>query len=365
MKRLFTGFMIGFALTLAYALPALAEGPAFKVDPFWPKPLPNNWILGQISGVAVDAKDHVWIIHRPRSLTDDEKGAALNPPRSKCCISAPPVIEFDQEGNVVQAWGGPGTGFEWPGQEHGIRIDYKDHVWLGGNGKEDGQVLKFTRDGKFLMQIGHAGPPKGSLDTTQLGLVADFAIDAATNEVYLADGYGNHRVIVFDADSAAFKRMWGAYGKPPTDEKLPGYNPDSPQFANPVHCVILAKDGLIYVCDRVNNRVQVFHHDGSYVKQFVYEKDTHGSGSTWDLALWPDKAEDYMVMVDGTNNEMRTIRTSDGAVMSTIGRSGRNAGQFHWVHNIAIDSKGTVFTTEVDNGKRIQRWVPTNGAPQK
>ena len=215
------------------------------------------------------------------------------------------------------------------------------------------------------MQIGHAGPPKGSLDTTQLGLVADFAIDAAANEVYLADGYGNHRVIVFDADSGAYKRMWGAYGKLPSDEKFPSYNPDSPQFANPVHCVILAKNGLVYVCDRVNNRVQVFHHDGSYVKQFVYEPATHGSGSTWDLALWPDKNEDYMVMVDGTNNEMRTIRTSDGAVMSTVGRSGRNAGQFHWVHNIAIDSRGTVYTTEVDNGKRIQKWTPTNGTPQR
>jgi hypothetical protein len=170
---------------------------------------------------------------------------------------------------------------------------------------------------------------------------------------------------VFDADSGAFKRMWGAYGKPPTDEKLPGYDPDSPQFANPVHCVILANDGLVYVCDRVNNRVQVFHKDGSYVKQFVYLKDTHGSGSTWDLALWPDTAQDYMVMVDGTNNEMRTIRREDGAVTATVGRSGRNAGQFHWVHNIAIDSRGNVYTTEVDNGKRIQKWMPTNGAPQK
>jgi hypothetical protein len=360
--RVLTAFV--FVLTLAFTANAIAaDGPTFKVDPFWPKPLPNNWIMGQIAGVAVDANDHVWIIHRPRSLTDDEKGATLNPPRSKCCVPAPPVIEFDAAGNVVQAWGGNGQGYEWPGQEHGIRIDYKDHVWLGGNGKEDGQVLKFTRDGKFLLQIGHAGPPKGSLDTTQLGQTADFAIDAATNEVYLADGYGNHRVIVFDADSGAFKRMWGAYGKPPSDDKLPGYNPDSPQFANPVHCVKIANDGLVYVCDRVNNRVQVFHKDGSFVTQFVYEKDTRGSGSTWDLYLWPDKQQDYLVMVDGTNNEMRTIRREDGQVTSTVGRSGRNAGQFHWVHNIAIDSKGNVFTTEVDNGKRIQKWIP-NAAPQ-
>jgi hypothetical protein len=200
------GLLIGLC-TWAIANVALAEGPTFKVDAAWPKPLPNNWILGQVAGVAVDAKDHVWIIHRPRSLTDDEKGAALNPKRSKCCVSAPPVIEFDQAGNVVQAWGGPGEGFEWPGQEHGIRIDYKDNVWVGGNGANDGMVLRFTRGGKFIRQFGHAGPNKGSLDTDQMGQVADFAIDAATNEVYFADGYGNHRVIVFDADSGAFKRM--------------------------------------------------------------------------------------------------------------------------------------------------------------
>jgi DNA-binding beta-propeller fold protein YncE len=343
---------------------ALAEGPTFKVDPFWPKPLPNSWILGQVAGVAVDAKQHIWIIHRPRSLSEDEKGAISKERHSKCCIPAPPVIEFDQAGNVVQAWGGPGQGFEWPEQEHGIRVDYKDTVWLGGNGRNDGMVLRFTRDGKFIKQFGHLGPNKGSLDKDQMGQVADFAIDAPTNEVYFADGYGNHRVIVFDADTGAFKRMWGAYGKPPTDEKLPGYDANQQQFANPVHCVKIASDGLVYVCDRVNNRVQVFQKDGTFVRQFVYEPETRGSGSTWDLELWPDKLQSYLVMVDGSNNEMRTIRRKDGAVTATVGRSGRMAGQFHWVHNIAIDRGGNVYTTEVDNAKRVQKWVPAGPKPR-
>lgn len=353
--------------------PASAEGPEFVVDASWPKPLPNNWILGQVAGIAVDDQDHVWVLHRPRTLTEDERGATLTPPRSKCCIPAPPVIEFDREGNVVNSWGGPGTGYEWPSNEHGLQIDHNGNVWLGGNGAgtaddegrtgedtSDGMVLKFTRDGAFLLQIGRAGSLQGSTVTDQLGRAANLAFDAAANEVYIADGYANHRIIVFDADSGAFKRMWGAYGNVPSDEELPLYTLDSPQFANPVHCVRVSNDGLIYVCDRSNNRVQIFTTDGTFVRQFVFEPDTRGSGSVWDMDLWPDDNQTYLIIVDGTNNEMRVVRRADGVVLNIFGRSGRNAGQFHWVHNIAIDSEGNVFTTEVDNGKRVQKWMLTN-----
>jgi hypothetical protein len=357
------------------AIAAAADVPEFEVDPFWPKPLPNNWALGQVAGVAVDARDHVWIIQRPRSLSNNEKVAALNPPAGKCCIPAPPVIEFDPEGNVVKAWGGPGQGYEWPKQEHGIRIDEQDNVWLGGNAKEDGAVLKFTRDGKFVMQIGRAGPRKGDNDTTQLGQPADFWIDA--DEVYISDGYGNHRVIVFDAATGAYKRHWGAYGKRPADEANvtssdpgghAGYDPKAPpsqMFSNPVHCVKIAKDGLIYICDRTNNRVQVFRKDGSFVREWVYLKDTLASGSVWDLYLWPDREQSFFVNVDGTNNEMRVVRRADGEVVGTYGRYGHSAGQFYGVHNVAIDSRGNVFTTEVFEGKRIQRWKVVSGAPQR
>ena len=364
LSRLAAGLFACLALALGCAA-ARAEGPTFKVDPFWPKPLPNNWILGQVASVTVDAIGHIWINQRPNSLTIDEKGAFTTPKTSKCCVPAPSIIEFDQEGNVAQAWGGPGPGYEWPKQEHGILLDNKDRVWLAGNGDTDGMVLNFTRDGKFIKQWGHMGPNNGSLDPKQFGQVADFAIDADANEIYMADGYGNHRVIVLDMDTGALKRMWGAYGKPPTDNRVVGYNPDDPQFANPVHCVKIANDGLVYVCDRVNNRVQVFHKDGSFVKQFVYLPETRKSGSTWDVAFWPDKDQSYLIMVDGTNNEMRVLRRSDGEVLSTFGRSGRMAGEFHWVHTVAVDKDGNVYTTEVDTGKRLQKWTPTNGAPQR
>jgi DNA-binding beta-propeller fold protein YncE len=361
-RNLIGGLLLAAGAALSLPPSAIAaDAPRMEVDPFWPKPLPNNWILGQVSGVAVDAKDHVWIIHRPRTLTPDEKGAVLDPPRSKCCVPAPAVIEFDPEGKVVQAWGGPADGYEWPANEHGIYIDHKGYVWIGGNGPEDGQILKFTREGKFVLQIGHEGPSKGSNDTTQLGRPADTMVDPDTNELFVADGYGNHRVIVFDADTGAYKRHWGAYGKPPTDEKVGAYDPKAPpssQFANPVHCVKLARDGLVYVCDRINNRVQVFRRDGSFVTEHFYVKETLGNGGVWDLALSVDAAQTYLFNADGENNEVRILTRADGTVLGAFGRSGRNAGQFHWVHNLAIDSKGDVFTTEVDNGKRVQRFHP-------
>jgi DNA-binding beta-propeller fold protein YncE len=349
----------------ALALPAVAvsttaafadDVPRFQVDASWPQPLPNNWIMGQAAGVSVDAQDHVWVIQRPRTLTDDEKAATLQPPTSKCCAPAPPVMEFDQDGKLLHAWGGPGAGYDWPENEHGVSIDPKGFVWIGGNGAKDGQYLKFTREGKFVLQIGKPGEQTNSNDVTRLGKPADAEVDPETNEVYIADGYFNHRVIVFDADTGAYKRHWGAYGKKPTDEKLASYNPDSPQFSNPVHCVKIAKDGLVYVCDRANNRIQVFRKDGTFVKEFAYEKSTRAAGSVWDLDFWIDGKQTYLLNADGTNNEVRTLLRETGAVVGAFGRNGRNAGEFHWVHNLAVDSKGNVYTTEVDTGKRAQKF---------
>jgi NHL repeat len=344
---------------LAVAAPATAtDVPHFQVDPFWPKPLPNNWIMGQAAGVAVDAQDHIWIIQRPRTLTPDEKAASFKPPHTKCCVPAPPVMEFDQDGNLIQAWGGPGPGYDWPANEHGISIDYKGFVWIGGNGNTDGQILKFTRDGKFVLQIGKSGALSTSSDTTRLGRPADTEVDPAANEVYVADGYHNHRVIVFDADTGAFKRMWGAYGKPPADGKVT-YNPDGPppqQFGNPVHCVKIARDGLVYICDRQNDRIQVFHKDGTFVKEFFVAKNTLQQGSVWDLDFWIDPAQSFLMNADGANNEVRTLVRDTGAVVGAFGRNGRNAGEFHWVHNLAVDSKGNIYTTEVDTGKRAQKF---------
>ncbi len=374
MTRQLLNGIFGLTLFIWPALSGAAEPPKFEIDPYWPKPLPNNWTLGQVAGVAVDEKDHVWIIQRPRSLSRLEAAAAQKPPRASCCVSAPPVIEFDADGNVVQAWGGEGAGYQWPKQEHGVRI-VGDTVLLGGNHKDDGFLLKFTRDGKFIKQLGAAGPRKGDQDTGQLGQPADFWVDESAKELYVADGYGNHRIIVFDADTFAYKRHWGAYGKIPQPELNPAssdpggheYDPTGPvpqTFNNPVHCVKIARDGLVYVCDRTNDRLQVFRKDGSFVKEYFYRPETL-SGSVWDLYLWPDKDQSHLVMVDGGNNEMRIVRREDGEVVGRYGRFGRQAGQFFGVHNIAIDSKGNVFTTEVYEGKRIQRWKNTGAPPTR
>ncbi|CCD99417.1 hypothetical protein [Bradyrhizobium sp. STM 3809] len=366
----------GLALTLLTAVVATAgallphrvhagEIPTFAVEPSWPKQLPNNWILGQVGGITVDAQGHIWVIHRPRSLTDDEKGAALNPPRSKCCIPAPPVLEFDTDGNLLRAWGGPGPGYEWVGREHGIEVDERGFVWIGGNADNDNAILKFTLDGQFVAQIGAIAPSKGSNDTTQLGKPAETAIDKDANEIYVADGYGNRRVIVFDATTLAYKRHWGAYGHVPDDARQPPYDPKAPvsqQFGNPVHCVKIADDGLVYVCDRINDRIQVFKKDGTFVTEWFFEKATLGNGAVWDIAIWPDPKQTYLLSADGENNEIRIIRRADGNVVGAFGHNGRNAGQFHWVHAMAVDKQGNVYTAEVDTGKRIQKFRLTSDA---
>ena len=352
-----------YAATGSAALvPHAAHGddlPRFAVEPFWPKPLPSNWILGQVSGIAVDRDDHVWVVHRPSTLVDDEKGAMQNPPTTKCCTPAPPVLEFDVEGNLLRSWGGPGPGFDWPESEHGIMVDREGNVWLAGNGPSDHQILKFTADGKFLQQIGKSGSTGGSNSETQLGRPAHMQIDEAASELYVADGYLNRRIIVFDAKTGAYKRHWGAYGNKPSDEKLPAYKPDAPlsqQFANPVHCVRLSNDGLVYVCDRANDRIQVFKKDGSYVKEFRVESQTLQNGSVWDLVLSEDPEQKFIFIADGANNQIVTLTRDGGDVVTEWGRAGRMAGQFKWVHNIAIDSKGNLYTAEVGFGRRTQKF---------
>jgi DNA-binding beta-propeller fold protein YncE len=322
--------------------------PQFEVDPAWPKPLPNRWLMGQAAGVAVDRNDHVWVIQRPKSLSDDEKGASLTPPRSTCCIPAPPVLQFDADGTLLQSWGGPGAGYAWPANEHGIYVDFLDHVWIAGNGPKDGQILKFTKSGKHVLTIGAPGVVGDDADPKHLNRPANMIVDPQAHELFVADGYGNHRVIVFDAQTGAYKRHWGANGRPPGTA---GVKP----FSTPVHGLRLARDGLLYVCDRPNNRIQVFRKDGTFVKEFTVAPDTKGNGSMWDVDLSPDQS--VLHVADGENNVVWNLARDTGRVLGSFGRRGRGAGQFHWIHNLAVDSKGNVYTTEVDSGKRAQKFV--------
>ena len=331
------------------------EAPLFEVDPLWPKPLPNHWLLGSTIGVSVDSRDHVWIIHRQNTLNErNEINASLDPPTSECCIPAPNILEFDPKGNLVGHWGGPGEGYDWPESNHGITVDHMDNVWIGGNGQNDSHVLKFARDGKFLMQLGSPGMRTGSNDTENFWRVAKIAIDPSTNEAYIADGYGNKRVAVVDVDTGEFKRYWGAYGNKPDDAPLPAYSPDNPparQFRSPVHCAEISNDGFVYVCDRASDRIQVFLKDG------FFAPETLGSGSAWDIAFSRDPEQRFIYMADGFNKKVHIIERESLEALTTFGDGGRQPGQFFGVHSLATDSKGNIYTTETYEGKRLQKFV--------
>jgi hypothetical protein len=367
----------------------------YEVDRMWPKPLPNNWVLGSTVGLALDARDHVFVVHRGQATLDPKfasqmmfapaaprggggrAGAAAPaaPARGRgdaaigeevatgakaiselCCTSAPPVLEFDPAGNLVNHWGGPGTGFEWPPSMHGITVDGKDNVWLAGNGGNT--VLKFSKDGKFLLQIGKNGASKGNKDTANLSRPAEVEVDMAANEVYVADGYGNRRVIVYDADKGTFKRMWGAYGKPPTDDPNVTYDPSKPLSTNwqTVHCASLANDGLVYVCDRVNDRIQVFKKDGTYIKEAQIAKRTLGDGVTFDIAFSKDPQQRLMYVADGANHRVWQLLRDPLQVLNHIGNGGRYPGQFYATHNVSLDSKGNLYTVETYTGARVQKF---------
>jgi DNA-binding beta-propeller fold protein YncE len=360
-------------------------GPRFEVDPMWPKPLPNHWVIGAAIGVAVDANDHVWIIHRGSSLEPKEQYATMDPPASECCAAAPPILEFSAEGDLVGHWGGPGEGYDWPMSNHGIDVDYKGNVWIGGNGRgqrrselpadesrmgagtvHDSFVVKFTKAGQFLLQIGKPNGGMGSNDPANFRLPAKTLVDPNTNELYVADGYGNRRVIVLDADTGEYKRHWGAYGNPPDDTQLPPYNPADPpsqQFRTPVHGVALANDGMLYVCDRTNDRVQSFKTDGTYVNEVFIEKNTRGDGSTFDVALSRDPEQKYVYVADGSNMKVHVLRRDTLEILTSFGDGGRQPGQFYAVHSIATDSKGNIYTTETYRGQRLQKFTYKGEAP--
>lgn len=357
----------------AHAADAAPAMPKYTIDTSFPKlPLPDNWTFGLIGGIFVDSRDHLFIYHSPSLIPRYALSAAATPKRGKCCIAAPHVVEFDKAGNVVRGWGGPGQGYDWPNSEHGLYVDDKGNIWLGGsqtrpgqNGESpDGMVLKFSPEGKFLMQIGGRGPSKGSRDTTQLSGAANFFVVPEDNEVYIADGYGNHRVIVFDADTGKFKRQWGAYGKPPTDNDIGAYDPSAPpaQQFRIAHCVRVSKDGFVYVCDRLNNRIQVFKKDGTYVAEWIYDKETLQSGSVGAIAFWPDAKQTILGINDMGNSQVRFVNRADGKVIGTFGWYGSWAGELMRPHEVAFDSEGNLYTSE---DYRVQKFTRAGGPPLK
>lgn len=343
---------------------AASSVPQYRIDPSWPRPLPERWTIGPVCGVAVDSHENVWIVQRQ----------VVAPGSGGSAVPAPQVLEFAPDGTLLASWGGPGPGYDWPQEEHGIYVDAHDNVWLGGAGGRDNQLLKFTRQGKFLLQIGHPGQSRGSNDTQNLGAPANMVVDEAANELYVADGYVNHRIIVFDATTGAYKRHWGAYGKRPDDDYYarqgirPGEHPTnaskevpgasaSPQFSL-VHGVRLSRDGLVYVSDRSNNRIQVFRRNGRFVREAFIANDEVGSGSTSDIGLSSDPQQRFAFVADSTKQHVYVVERSSLRIVASFGEPGTLPGQFGVAHNLAVDSKGNVFVSE-SRGARVQKFVQT------
>jgi DNA-binding beta-propeller fold protein YncE len=429
---------------LAEEIPANQKGtaPQFVLDPAWPKPLPHHWMMGDVGGIAVDKHDHVWVIHRPRMLSSSDSGmqgvagtdAKGNPisalgfrrpfgQLNGCCMPAPSVLEFDQEGNLLQAWGGPGDpgfldkkcrqqdGCFWPAREHGIYVDQNDFVYLAGNGQarnfhgqfpwapnfgNDSQILKFKTDGTFVMQIGTPGAKGPNSNDTNGGVngtpepfwPADMVVDPKTNLMYIADGYGNRRVLIVEAATGKYVGHFGAYGQNPVvGENAAGENAGEdvsswpaeykagemkPKFfRSPVHCAKLANDGLLYVCDRSNNRVQIFkasevgkpcsNPDGEVGKcGFVGElhvapQTSLGTSGTVNFST--DAKQSCMYIADLGNDLIYVINRENLTELSRFGGGGRQAGEFHWPHVVAVDAEGNVYVGEVDGAARAQKFL--------
>ena len=377
----------GDAASTMLSMDPSAGVPTFEVDPLFPKNLPNHWLMGPTIGVDVDSRDHIWVVHRNtpnQFVANTEIGLVQDPPLSTCCAPGDPVLEFDQEGNLVGSWGGPGTetgDYQWPLSNHGITLDGMDNVWIGGNGGSDSHVLKFDRQGNFLMQVGtpgarmtgpvseRTGEPTAVRDSHSMdsfGRVAKIGIDNEANEAYFADGYFNRRVAVVDMDTGEIKRYWGAYGNDPEDE-LPGrYEPGgdpAPQFRGPVHCSEISNDGLVYVCDRSEDRIHIFQKDGTFVSEHIIAPATRSQGSTWDLDFSHDPEQKYIYLADGQNMKVYILERETMEVLTAFGDGGRQPGMFFAVHSIAVDSMGNIYTTETYEGSRLQRFMFKGYAP--
>jgi DNA-binding beta-propeller fold protein YncE len=387
-KNWVAGFaLVGFVIASStspriFGRPVAAHGsyggkyPVFELDPAWPQ-LPPDWALGLVSKIAVDKHDNVWIIHRPRTVRAGK-------------TAAPPVLELDANGKFLQAWGGQDAGYDWPDNEHNIFVDYKDNIWISGSGssvlptgpRSDDMILKFTNDGTFLKQLGGRATSHGNKDPMSVNRPGDIYVSPKTNELYVADGYGNRRVIVYDADTLAFKRMWGAFGKPPEDDPDSGgpgasgptvgrgqgaeatgprvldtEGPGAEKFASPVHGVLVSNDDVVYICDRSNRRVQLFTPDGKYIKQLFINRAGPAAGSVSGLAFSPDKDQQFLYLSDYGNSHIVVVERKTLEILYQFGKRSAAPGDFQGVHHIAVDSKGNLYAAEVAPGARAQRFI--------
>jgi hypothetical protein len=362
--------------------------PHYVNDPSWPKPFPNHWVIGQIGGLAVDSHDYIWVLQRALPYSVDDQGM-----KHELALAdrMPSVLEFDAEGNILRSWGGQGFVPDWPQSEHALWVDKAGNVWIGGNAPGDRQVLKFTAAGRQLLEIGHPTHAlRDNADTSMLGEPAGIEVDDAAHEVYIADGYLNNRIVVHDSDTGKFKRGWGAYGIPlpeianppePTGDAAstvghyvregPDYVPGEPpekQFRTPVHCVHLSAKGYVFVCDRRNDRIQVFNKQGKFLKEFMVHRETQGNGSVWALNFSRYPRQKYLLVADGINQRIWVLRRKDGVEVSSFG-----AGYLHSVHEGGLDSSGNYYIGDVGgdggrgggagNGKSIQKFVLQNRHP--
>ena len=375
----------GQARAISQALDAQGA-PMFKVDPFWPKPLPNRWSMQQVTGLYVEDKTgHVWFLNRAAAADGDEIGGEGNPPRIDCCVRGPEAIELDQEGNVVHAWGGPGYIPEWPANLQTIIADRDGNIWISGTGAQD-SILKFSREGKLLWDFGHRPPKDGSFkennqNTDMMVSKGRFNLDQDAREIYLIN---QKRLLVYDMDSGAFKRGWGGHGMPLseiTNDPIPSYKwtgappPEEKNFVPDLHFAEIDKDGLVYVGERGQDRISIYTKQGKWVKDYYVSPNTPSQraldcgglppntknppcGTTYKMVFSKDPQQKYMYVADGTNNRIWILDHATGKTLGSFGGNGKYAGQFHWVNAIGTDAQGNIYTGEVEQAKRIQKFVP-------
>lgn len=337
----------------ASAADATPEVPGFEPDPGWPE-LPDEWVMASGLGLDVDEGGHVWVSHRAELLGPDDLSGGTGPSR----VPAPVVMRIDPAGDVVGGWGSHEESDGWPSVLHGLFVDHRGDLWSAA--RDQHQVIKFDREGEVLLTIGREGETGGSDDPELLGRPADLYVDPDTDEVFVADGYVNRRIVVFDGRTGDYLRHWGAYGEPPDDDAATGEGEGSPSQFSLVHAVAGSRDGLLYVADRNHSRIQVFRKDGEFVGERILRA---GAGGAFDVAFSPDPEERFVYVADGTEHKVWVLRRSDLEVLAELGREGTEPGAFRRPHNLATDARGNLYVTEAAPGWRIQRLRYQGGVP--